>query len=57
MGCKTNIQLIIAQGNERFFTNVFGFHGHRRLVKNRCHTRIGGMFIQKRKLIVQGFSN
>ncbi|TWG31803.1 hypothetical protein GC56T2_3050 [Geobacillus sp. C56-T2] len=28
-----------------------------RLVKNRCHTPIGGIFIQKRKLILHGFSN
>ncbi|BBW95570.1 hypothetical protein GsuE55_04030 [Geobacillus subterraneus] len=29
----------------------------RRGVKNRCHTPIDGMFIQKRKLIPLGFSN
>ncbi|KYD23952.1 hypothetical protein B4113_2840 [Geobacillus sp. B4113_201601] len=29
----------------------------RRAVTNDCHTRIGGIFIQKRKLILQGFSN
>ncbi|MGZ0084827.1 hypothetical protein ACWNXI_04410 [Caldibacillus thermoamylovorans] len=29
----------------------------RRPVKNRCHTPIGGIFIQNRKLILRGFSH
>ncbi|KYD26617.1 hypothetical protein B4113_0897 [Geobacillus sp. B4113_201601] len=42
MGKATSFQCIIFLG---------------RPVENRCHTQIGGIFIQKRKLILQSFSN